>query len=157
MLISIDPGVKMAGVAAWSNQTLKGAWLVRGRGWRDTAFEVYKHLQCNFLDPVLAELEIAIERPQIYVQARLKGNPNDLVTLALMAGATCAILGRQTQVTEYLPREWKGQVPKETMTERIQSKLSVAEAKTIDLPAKSYQHNVWDAAGIGLHHLRRLK
>jgi hypothetical protein len=43
------------------------------------------------------------------------------------------------------------------MTERIQSKLSVAEAKTIDLPAKSYQHNVWDAAGIGLHHLRRLK
>jgi hypothetical protein len=147
----------MAGVAAWQNRILQGAWLVRGDGWRDTAQKVHYRLQCNFLDPLLDHTTIAIEKPQVYTQSKLKGDPNDLITLALMAGATCAVLGKKTQVAEYLPRQWKGQVPKEIMANRIAGKLSQTEHGVIEMPrAKSYRHNVWDAVGIGLHHLKRI-
>ena len=41
-------------------------------------------------------------------------------------------------------------------TNYIEEKLSKAERQRVELPrAKSYQHNIWDAIGIGLHFLKR--
>ena len=56
---------------------------------------------------------------------------------------------------EYYPSQWKGSVPKPIMIERIKVKLTLPEIKRIQLPkTRSKQFDVWDAIGIGLHHLR---
>jgi hypothetical protein len=95
-----------------------------------------------------------IECPQVYVHSRAKGDPNDLIRLALMAGVIVGAIG-QKNVVEYRPAEWKGQVPKDVMTERIKRSLNKGEQSRVVLPrAMSLAHNVWDAVGIGLHHLR---
>ena len=60
------------------------------------------------------------------------------------------------RVFKYKPHEWKGTVEKKVMELRIQKHLTTEELKIVELPAKSLAHNVWDAAGIGLKHLKRL-
>jgi len=156
-LIAIDPGVKCAGVAVFDScGELAAAWLAKGGSWTETATAVRNELVTRYMPPLLAKAEIAIEVPQIYTQAKLKGDPNDLVDLALMAGCFVGLMaGPQTRVTGYRPRQWKGQVPKNVMTKRIQGKLSPDEHERVELPtAKELQHNVWDGIGIGLHHER---
>lgn len=100
---------------------------------------------------------LVIERPQVYKAQFLKGDPNDLVDLALMGGALSGILHGKCRATLfYLPCEWKGQVVKAAMNARIKKRLSEDEQRRIDWPAKSLQHNVWDAIGIGLKAVGRL-
>ncbi len=163
MLISIDPGAKLAGVATFEDGELTCAWLARPKGdnigWRETAFETYRTLLDRFPVQVLIDAEVAIERPQIYHPKFLRGDPNDLVTLALMAGGIVTLLGQSVSVTEYYPKQWKGQVKKEAMVERVKER--VAEngwTDRVELPtrAKKLAHNIFDAIGIGLKHLKRL-
>jgi len=61
-----------------------------------------------------------------------------------------------TQVFEYLPAQWKGQAPKTVITERTKRALASAELSRVVLPsAASLAHNVWDAVGLGLYHLKK--
>ncbi len=155
MMISIDPGVKTAGVACWEDDELISAWLSKGETWDRTAFNVLCCLEDHFPKEIILSAHAVIERPQVYREEFLKGDPNDLITLALMVGATAGYLINEP--TLYYPREWKGQVPKDTMIERIKGKLSEEEYRRVDLPrAKSLHHNIWDAVGIGLYQLGRL-
>jgi hypothetical protein len=50
------------------------------------------------------------------------------------------------------PSEWKGQVPKDVMNERVLKRLSVKEHEAL----VSSDHNTLDAVGIGLFHSGRL-
>lgn len=131
--VSIDPGVRLCGLAAWIDGKLHYARL-------DSCIAYWS-----------SDWALAIEKPQVYVQSKLKGDPNDLIDLAIAVGK---ISTRFSEVVMYRPAQWKGQVPKDIMTERIKLKLSNRELDLVDLPAKSLQHNVWDAIGIGLHHLK---
>jgi hypothetical protein len=150
MLLSIDPGVTSCGVAAWDNEgRLVRAELVQGDTWQKTVQGIVDTSLNNHPD-------LAIEKPQVYTQNKLKGDPNDLIDLAVVVGAIVGVFGLTTRVTLYRPSEWKGQTPKDVMIDRIKNKLSKAEHKKVELPkAKSLQHNVWDAVGIGLYHERR--
>jgi Holliday junction resolvasome RuvABC endonuclease subunit len=159
MIVSIDPGVHEAGVAVWyGDGPLASAWLVRlddpryTTPWAGMGRTVANEVGRIALDAVV------IERPQVYVHSRAKGDPNDLITLALAAGAMIgAMRATRTKliVVEYKPAEWKGQVPKDVMTRRIKRSLTEDEHERVRLPsASSLAHNVWDAVGIGLHHLR---
>ena len=152
MLVSIDPGAKLAGVALWDDNELTCAWLTRGEDWRDTALNVSREVHQRI--PRLDDVDVAIERPQVYVQSKQKGDPNDLITIALMAGGAASLTATGL-VTVYLPREWKQSVPKEIMVRRIQARLTSEERARVELPAPSLAHNVWDAVGIGLHQLKR--
>lgn len=136
--MSVDPGVHQSGVAIWFEHRLHRAFLL-----------------LNPFDGITTN-ELAIEIPQAYHDRRQqKGDQNDLIALAVAAGEIIGRLGIPT--TRYLPRQWKGQVPKDVMVERIKKHLSQEELKRIELPsARSLQHNVFDAIGIGLHHLGRL-
>jgi hypothetical protein len=151
MIVSIDPGTHEAGVAQWKDARLQTAYLVRVTSDESWLWLANKVAQSCFHLPVSA---IVLERPQVYVRSRAKGDPNDLITLALAAGA---IAGQfNVQVIEYRPAEWKGQVPKEIMIDRIRETLDADERAAVELPnARSLAHNVWDAVGIGLHHFRR--
>jgi len=98
--------------------------------------------------------ELVIEIPQVYVRARSKGDPNDLIMLAGLVGAFVYCFGNASKL--YRPAEWKGQVTKEITEQRARKRLSPDELSRIELPsAKGLHHNVWDAVGLGLHHLGR--
>jgi hypothetical protein len=159
MLVAVDPGVKCAGVAVFEDGELSSAWLSRGESWLTTAKTVWNDMERNYPLEILGGIALAVEVMQVYTQNKLKGDPNDLIDVTLMAGALAGIIlcaVPTAPITTYRPRQWKGQVPKGVMTVRIQSKLSQDELARIELPhAKELQHNVWDATGIGLHHLRK--
>ena len=150
VIVSVDPGAKLAGVAIF-NDELVTAYLVKGNNALDTARSVWGSLAIYNA----AGLHLVIEKPQVYVQSKQKGDANDLITLAIMVGALASHF--DFDVTLYLPRQWKGQVPKDIMIERIKTKLSKDELSRIELPrVQSLHHNIWDSVGIGLHHQKRL-
>lgn len=157
MLVAIDPGVTMAGVAVFDScSELAVATLERGKDWRATAYNIWHWIEISF--PFVQDIELAVEIPQVYTQNKLRGDPNDLISLALVVGALGGLVLSGIPIRTYQPREWKGQVPKRVMIERIKEKLSEDERKRVQLPTgKSYHHNVWDSIGIGLHHLRKVR
>lgn len=144
-LIAIDPGVHYCGISHFYRGELQYAAYL-------DIDETYRVI-CDELP--LAWL-YAIECPRIYPQSRQKGDQNDLIDLARTVGG----LERwcEGKINIIYPREWKGTVDADVMVKRIQERLSPEERKTAVLPsAKSKHHNVWDAVGIGLHVLGRLK
>lgn len=152
-MVSVDPGVKAAGVAVFEDKELTAAWLERGKGWLETAQGIYASIETRYPTEVVLRTEWIVEIPQVYTQDKLKGDPNDLIQLALVAGGLGTLVGG---IKTYLPRQWKGQTPKKTSNARTQEKLSREEMSRVELPrAKSLHHNVWDAIGIGLYHVRR--
>lgn len=101
-------------------------------------------------------VRLVVELPQVYVQARQKGDPNDLIQLAAVVGGLCEAFRRVPQRV-YLPAEWKGQVPKEIIHARVKARLSNEELGRIICRKKALMHNVLDAVGIGTEFLGRLR
>lgn len=100
---------------------------------------------------------LVLELPQIYGKYTVSpGDPNDLLPLALLAGMVVGMVMPQKLHT-YLPREWKGQTPKNVTKNRVLEILSVEELEKIELPkrSKTSENNVYDALGIGLKFLGR--
>jgi hypothetical protein len=101
-----------------------------------------------------------LEHMQVYGQARQKGDPNDLVSVAYLEGMISSLAA---STTLYLPHEWKGNVPEVPLTKRIRKRLAeddgvelaVLDAALKNIP-KSLSHNVYDAVGIGLYAYGRL-
>ena len=140
MILSLDPGVHVAGFALWHNYRLFQAGLLRDE-------EKITNQELT---------EIVVELPQVY--RRGKGDSNDLIALAFAAGLIVGELRGYAKIIKYSPATWKGQVPKTIMIERIKQGLSDKEHDRVNLPtAKSLAHNVWDAVGIGLYHLRGVR
>jgi hypothetical protein len=92
-----------------------------------------------------------------YFPRRVIVETMDLISLAIFVGsAATRLLSLGLQPVFYEPSAWKGSVPKDVMIERIKRRLSPEEHARVDLPrAKSLHHNIWDAVGIGLYHLKR--
>lgn len=167
-LLCIDPGLLGVGAALWKpDRTLSVASYVKnpvttGRGYAAHAAlaqQVYREYSCNkYLSKII------IEHPVIYPgqASRANGeNPDDLLDVVAVGAAIASYFSDNYGTNEYSgrnsieivtvkPSEWKGNMPKEKMTERIRAK---AEARG-DLPrivgTKSLMHNVLDAYGIGL-------
>ena len=133
---SVDPGVQKSGWAFWFENGLQSVGY-------------------SPVDRVDGEDALVIERPQVYQGRAQKGDPNDLISLAIEVGRISTLFG---EVEFVLPRKWKGTIKKEMMTARIIKTLTTNElllVKELKL-AKSYEHNVLDAIGIGLWKLGRL-
>jgi hypothetical protein len=102
--------------------------------------------------------ELVFERPQIYRAGRSKGDPNDLIPLAIIAGAVSGILG--CRVCAPTPREWTGGIEKDEegdpwaspRGQRVRRRLSDAEFATI-----TPSHDAIDAVGLGLWRLGRFE
>ena len=107
------------------------------------------------------DFALAVEGQQIY--ARGKGDQNDIVLLAAVAGAVAMQFQGCPEMRSYLPNEWKGDVPKPKrrrdpyiVAERCRHRLTPAELAGVKLPDDvERQWHTWDAVGIGLHHLGR--
>lgn len=141
-LIAIDPGVRNVAVARFD--------------WDELTFAVLLPVPADaFAYPRASR--VVIETPRIYPASRQKGDPNDLVALARVVGRLqehYLAAGADVELLE--PRTWKGTLAKEAMTERIRGRLSAAELGRIQRVAKSLEHNLLDAVGLGLHALGRL-
>lgn len=134
-LISIDPG-KCSGVAIFDDGALTDAYVTE---------------QIEPVDHGAAQ--VVCELPRIYPTGKGKGNPNDLISVALSAGRLCALYPG----TQYVfPHSWKAQVDGDIMCQRILCFLSKPEATRFQVLPKSKEHNMIDAIGIGLWHLGRM-
>jgi hypothetical protein len=145
-LIAIDPGTKHLGVAIFEDGFLYHAFLL---SW--PAHEI--------VEP-FGRADVVIEKPQVYVGSRQKGDPNDLIDLAIIAGRVAEQLSPFTRdLYFYRPNQWKGNVPKDIHHERIKTRLEKQGVLTnVEIPrTKSLAHNVWDAVGLGLYHLTKRK
>jgi hypothetical protein len=93
-----------------------------------------------------------LELPQVYRAGKSKGDPNDLITLAIGLGRYVERLESRGVATVLVaPTTWKGQVPKEVHHPRIMGTLSgpervIAERSRAAAGAKA--HNVIDAVGL---------
>lgn len=156
-LAAVDPGLNRSGVALFHRGDL---WDVQCVHYPDVgsvggrAIEMGLAIGGYVLGRVSTVDVLAAEWPQIYQrgQGRTKGNPNDLVPLAGVIGAVAAdVSPKQTRI--FLPSEWKGQVPKDTMKSRIVGALTDAELSRVP---KRLAHDGYDAIGVGLFALGRL-
>lgn len=160
-LVSVDPGIRGCGVAAFEDGFLVAAAFVvasrskdsRASGAATTARAVVEWLIGRGAD------ELAVEWPRVYATAIRRGDskadPNDLLPLAGVDAAIASILGG-VPVYSYVPSEWKGQMPKDVCQRRVKTRLSLAESHIAETATSGASgHNVWDAVGIGLHHLGR--
>lgn len=153
-ILSVDPGVNACGCAVWNSGRLAWAGLVKnsGTGVRtmidSVGARLWEKCSTNRCD------ELAIELPQVYLASRSRGDPNDLIQLALVVGAF--EMWFEGRVFKYKPHAWKGSVPKPIMVERILKRLGDDEKSEIEKAPKSLWHNTIDACGIGLHHTKRL-
>lgn len=159
--LAVDPGARACGFAVFYGKTLVKCGLVRTRA-KTTAgqamdFETlfHRHIQKH---PTLI-----IERPEVYNQRNQKGDPNDLIGLGLIGGVVAGAVQPKALVLT-LPKEWKGQTPKDIHHARIEAKLSPDEEARVscavaygapDTVPASLLHNVYDSIGIGLWYLKR--
>lgn len=145
-LTSIDPG-KNLGLARFKLRYLVSCNLM-GFDWR------YQR------EPGMGEEWVVLEVPRIYTNSG-KANtkrPNDIVDLAIDAGAVIGAVPKQYLIKRY-PADWKGQVDPDLMIERIKGLLTPQElalAFAICAQFGERQHNIWDAIGLGLHTLGRM-
>lgn len=149
-LVSIDPGVKFLGWAEFdADKQLHDCGLIKARGLND----MLRKTKDWFED--YARVAGVIEKPQVYAQRKMKGDANDLITIALVAGHVGAFFD---SVDFIKPRDWKGTVDKAVMCARIENRwMNDRERELLKnkrIP-KSYLNNTLDAIGIGLHHLGR--
>ena len=142
-LISIDPGKNHFAYAKWARNKL----LSCGRSAVTT--EVFRGLQFGSMDCVV------IEVPQIYSQRKWKGDPNDLVDVAVTVGRLAQASG-DGRFELVRPRAWKGTVEKEVHQMRIRKELSPSERALLGPLTKKDARDVLDAIGIGLWKLGRL-
>lgn len=133
MYLAIDPGLS----TGWCVLDARGAIAAVGR---DQTF------------PLHSNVAAVIECPQVYRAGKSKGDPNNLITLAVRVGRYQERLEAAGVKTELvLPTTWKGQVPKAVHHPRVAAALSVAERCTIvtsgfgEATARNRNEDVWDA------------
>lgn len=167
LTVSIDPGLHGCGVAVFLDGLLAHAEYTGGLGGQiHTLLEPIEPVERLLFevagegtwDRTTAPIHtLIVEVPQVYDTPKQKGRQVDVLRLYGVAIAIVAVARPFVRAALTLqPAEWKGQVPKDVMVERIKGRLSPDEMDVIDLPSSTVEHNLWDAVGIGLRHAGRL-
>lgn len=172
-LLAIDPGknalgwayveggghIVCAGVVRSEKSTQVG-----GDDIAQVAQYVLRQLQIVLrqLPPIAA---LVIEKMRVYPGPKgAQTNPNDLIDLSYLSGGVHMLPEVPVDVRAVLvePKDWKGQVPKEKMVEyRIKPSLSPFEQQLVKASMQTVpehlKHNGWDAVGIALWGMKRLR
>lgn len=145
MFYAVDPGKKRSAVAAFRANEFVGVWFAS-----DGSMEM-KENQVG---------SVAMEMPQSYPSSAVP--PQDLLDLAAAGMAVSARLAKPlSNIRLIKPSEWKGQVPKNITQKRIERFLTMSERicleRCLQLVTPSLRHNLYDAVGLGLFALKRVK
>lgn len=164
-LLTIDPGVKCCGWAYFRDMYLVKAGLSRTKF--ETIEERTRDHYNNFMMMGLLEKAdiVIVEKPQVYQQRMWKGDPNDLIDLAIVVGGIVANTRPTVIVRTVTPNQWKGQTPKDVTDARTRRTLTKrGEQSALQNPVvlgkpkgapDNLLHNMIDAIAIGLAHLQR--
>ncbi len=103
--------------------------------------------------PGEGSLHICVEGQQIYRSENSKGDPNDMINVAQVAGAMLGMLlvDHAPLPTVYkvpLPRTWKGSLPKKQHHSRLARDFPYWVAPVKAQTKSTMQHHVWDAVGL---------
>lgn len=164
---ALDPGIRDCGIALLHGQTVQWGKLVRNPMRSGNDYEACRFMAmavCVYM-PRLDVL--VIEWPRVYTAGKQVKDghgtdPNDLLPL-VGVGAAVAALFPDAKIVRRYPDEWKMQVEKIAMNIRVCGRLTPEERKTVEAndpnPEKPHDkgHNIWDAVGLGLHHVGRLE
>jgi hypothetical protein len=167
-VIAVDPGVHWAGLAIFSDARLRHACLIVGSDEEvplqrallgmAKATSDFWHESNRWL--LLDDAVLVVEKPQIYTRnkGRAKNaDKNDLIDVSLSAGVVIAqSFMPTTKLVSFVPHDWKGDVEKSIMTERIKGWVTEEERALVPHLPKKLAHNVWDAIGLGIHQLEVL-
>jgi hypothetical protein len=108
---------------------------------------------------------VVIERPQVYRGRGSKGDPNDLITLAIQVGQYKERAERSgSKVELVLPHSWKGTVDPDILCRRVVASLSEVECAVLfrvlaplarkpmtdEHVTSGKRHNVIDAVGLAI-------
>ncbi len=173
-LFAVDPGINKPGAALFRAGRLVAAEKVKvDKAWADLpdgdrAARVAEAVIRWGMGRDMSPRTLVYELPQVYRAAKSKGDPNDLIKVALVAANVSGMLryamaGRNVSLAIVAPKpsEWIGQTPKKISAGaeawnsprgyRIRRALS-AEELVVVIP----DDNAIDAAGLGLFALGRL-
>ena len=156
IVLSIDPGARGCGCAWWAGGELLHAQYVPGASgkgdtgpseWLETVRAV-EAASGEALDGLRPDV-VVVERMQVYV--RSKGDPRDLLALAAVGGGLFRAFG-DAEVVGPLPREWKGQVPRVMMGNRVEQKVRDRGwwGRVSEPRRKANLNDVMHAVGLGL-------
>lgn len=152
--IGIDPGVRECGVAIEFDPLLSdysySAFIVLASdsALHDRALSMARQA----IVPIRRgeHIVVCIEGQQVYRSESAKGDPNDIVKLATVAGVMLGVIAQHgfCDVSMPLPRQWKGGIKKDKHHPRLKRDYPYwVEPVAADTP-KSLQHHVWDAVGL---------
>lgn len=159
-ILAIDPGVSLkggTGYALFEHGALLHVGLATPSAARleDRIAEISHEIQRDCAR-YGERSEVVIEKMKVYSFAKQKGSQGDIIDLAHLGGALLH-LARTAVLVE--PAGWKGQVPKDVVQGLVEARLTETENEVLLLGlepvARSRRHNVYDAVGIGLWHLKR--
>lgn len=168
MILAIDPGIRGCGVALFEQRTsrlFRAAYIESlAKKGNMTAEAVIMAKEVRRWAAFANVDVIAAEWPKVYASRIRAGDmdgqdPNDLIALSAVDAALAAMLDRP--VHSYYPSDWKGQMTKGACQQRIEKRLDGEEMveliKGTTAAGRGKAHNVWDAVGIGLHHMGRFE
>lgn len=153
-VIGIDPG-NTTGWAIFFDGLLVGAGTLKKDAILPSTADDPVEITFGGIAPAAAVIEL----PRVYPHGG-KGDPNDLIDLAVLAGDLAGFYRRAGFHVELVPpRTWKGTVPKAVHNVRVIEALSAGEIETMPRRprAKNFDHNMIDAVGLGLWFLRRTR
>lgn len=119
LVVGIDPGLDACGVAVWDGH------IMRSRTIRPKTNTLDKRVNeiCDLLGSLRPRV-VVIEKPQVYKGHLSKGDPNDLIDLAILVGALVHLFG-PAKILLPKPVQWKGQVPKRIHHARIKQRVEI--------------------------------
>lgn len=157
--LSIDAGLHGLGCGLFYDKELATAWYAspggKGRGparWR----EVIKAGLGPLMETGITPDTVVMETMQIYAQRDWKGDPADVLEVQGVCGAISAWAPfAAATLVGYTPREWKGLVPQQVYSDRVDSMLARRgwnDSRIVPHPSNRH-HDVMHGIGVGLHHL----
>ena len=163
-MLAIDPGLDGLGVALFAGDELLQAWYSPGetrkrdaRGALERGPSVWAGLARNVAwlndAPGTRPDNVVVERMKVYDgRAGFGKDADDLIELSGVAGAVVGTFPGAI-ATGYLACDWKGQVPKKIMLERIKAWIAArgwSDRVLVPEHAPALVHNAIDAAGLGM-------
>lgn len=163
-LLSLDPGKNALGWAYFGAAGLLYACGVVRAGEHEKNIALVARLVIEAVRVAISTFppaeRLVTEQMFVYPGPQ-KIDLNDLIALSFISGGGHILVAPHAELTLVTPSAWKGQVPKPIMQKRIEAKLSPLERQmavaSLQGVAPSLQHNGWDAVGIGLNALGRLR
>lgn len=166
LTLSIDPGLRHVAVALWDDGVLIAAALAETTGkargpeqWAAVAALAVRGVGAMMPEDATRLASVVTEYPEHYHTHHQR--VDDLMELAGAAGATvCGIVAQFGGVVHgLLPKEWKGSEAKSKTAARLRKELTEGElavlVQSLQATPAGRHHDVIDAVGIGLAHLRR--